>query len=258
MVLEDAYPVRENLAVMKRLLIAAALIAAPALGLATDPISQAGHNPFLLPVVSGGGASCGSDVFAEDNFTEASTGNISLESHTKTSGGTWVGSNGQNATNGLSLDRANDVVLSTSAGSNGAAAVISEAVTCYDYYTYMSARTGSTGSNRIGPMARFDLATGNGYWLRITGGGDVDVYVLAGGSATVELCSESIAALVGSFSTGTNYDLVLNVDGSTISATINDIPVCSVTDTTYTTGKPGIKITNTAPRGDNFEAAHLP
>jgi hypothetical protein len=200
-------------------------------------------------------AGCGSSEFANDTFTD---GTVNLDAHTKDSGGSWTNSNGLNLTNGLQIDGPNDVIRSTASASNGAAAVIDDTVTCYDYKVVMDARTGSTGTNRIGPLARFDLTTGDGYWLRTSGSGSVSLYILDGGSATTELCTATISSLLGSFSTSTMYTLRLEVDGSSLGAYINDTEVCTTTDTTYTAGKPGVKTTNTSPRGDNFVATYLP
>lgn len=203
--------------------------------------------------------SCGSSVIASDTFTEGSTGNIALNTHTKDSGGSWTTGGGSLGINDLSLDRTNDVVLSTASGSNGAGGVIDDSITCYNYKVEASMRTGSTGTNRIGVLARYDLASGNGYWLRITGSGTLDLYKDVGGSATVLLSSDTVTNIVGSFSSATNYDLRLDINGSQLTAYINStLAFPSVTDTSYTTGKPGIKITNTSPRGDGFVATYLP
>lgn len=204
------------------------------------------------------GSSCGSALIASDTFTESGTGNIALNAHTKTTGGTWVTGGGALGLNDLSLDRTNDLVLSTASATNGAGGVIDDTVSCYNYNVQMTARTGGTGSNRIGPMGRFDIATGNGYWLRITGGGSVELYELIANSADVQLCTDSVATLLGSFATSTNYTLLLEMNGTTLTASINSTQLCSVTNSTYSTGKPGVKITNTSPRGDNFSATFLP
>lgn len=221
-----------------------------------------GPNKGVFGVASsgggGGGGGCGSSEFANDTFTEAGTGNIDLDTHTKDSGGTWTNGAGQNGVNSLSLDRANDVFLSTASGTNGAGAVISDTVSCQNYTVEASVRTVSTGTNRIGVTARHDLAAGTGYWLRIAGNGDISLFTMVNGAATTELCDNTVATLVGSFSTGTNYDLGLSVNGTTISAEINGISLCSITDSTYSTGKPGLLITNTGPRGDNFTATYIP
>lgn len=209
--------------------------------------------PTTAPV-----SGCGSALIASDTFTEASTGNIALNTHTKTSGGSWTTGGGTSGINDLSLDRANDVALSTASGANGAGGVIDDSVGCYDYSIQSLVRTGGTGSNRVGVLGRYDLAAGNGYWLRITGGGELSLYEDVAGSAANLISSTTVAGVVGSFAVGTNYTLRLDMKGTQLLSYINDTQAFASTNATYTTGKPGIKITNTSSRADTFTSSFIP
>lgn len=206
---------------------------------------------------AGASSSAGcSGTFATDTFTEAAATEILLTAHTKDSGGGWT-ERADTVKDGYSvyLNGTNDVILSTTVVGGGALAAISDTLTCFDYSVEMTAQVGvAAGNHRIGLLMRYDPVTDTGYNFRIEGDGDADLYIRTGGGAGSKLADGTVA----SFNASTVYDLRCDVEGSQITCYVDDVEVVSATDGTYTTGNPGVFITNTGPRGFDFSAAYLP
>lgn len=195
-----------------------------------------------LPVAEESG--CGTGTFFSDTFTEGS--NVNLDAHTPDTGTGWTGTDAGNGV--LAIDAVNDHLRSTTGTGH---AVITDDVDCDDYTVTASARTGSTGSNRVGPLTRWDEPNDSGYEGRVTGSGNWEIRRVDNGSAT-ELTSGSVATLLGSFSVNTFYAIELRSEGSTHTIWINDTLADSVEDATYGSGKPGITVSGTNPRATSL------
>jgi hypothetical protein len=163
-----------------------------------------------------------------DTFTETST--VNLGSHTADSGHTWTGAN---TTDGTLKNNSTDDVGTTGASTNNFA-VVNVGAPSPNYYVECVAKTGGTGTDRVGVVARWDVAASNGYILRLRGStSDVELGVMTGGSIT-SLGTYTIP----SFSSSTNYTLRLKVSGTSIIASVNGTERISVTDSTYTGAMP--------------------
>ncbi len=240
-------------------MIARQLLTAFLVGLLGANNVMAGH--MTLPLgkprgIFGAAAAAGcSGAFATDSFTEGGFTNLELNLHTKDSGSGWTDPSFEPRR--VYIDQTNDNILSTTtAGGAGALAVVSDSITCFNYSVQMLGRTGSTTNNRIGVLGRFDATAGTGYEFRITGAGQAELRRWDSSSSQTVLASNAIAG----FSTATNYTLRMDLENSTgtIKCFIDGVMSSSSVSTTYTTGKPGLIMTNSNPRGDNFVATYYP
>ena len=111
-------------------------------------------------------------------------------------------------------------------------------------------------SDLAGPVVRFDSATGVGYYIRTDGGNFSERRIRRRGSGGTVVTIGTVNIVPK------NGDTVkLTIIGSTISAYVNGTLIDSVSDSTYTTGQPGLfyEWGNTgAILLDNFIAADVP
>lgn len=188
-------------------------------------------------------------VFFNDTFTEASTGDVALDTHVPETGTGWTGTDA-GAAGVLKLDRSNDDVKASTGTGHG---VISDSVPANNYEVSCSGRTGSTGSNRYGVILRWDEPGDNGYEGRIRGDGVWEIREVTAGVATV-LNSGNVSAVVGSFSVATNYTIMVRARGTSLKLFINGTLAGSATNGNWTGGSVGITCSGTAPRITSFSA----
>lgn len=108
------------------------------------------------------------------------------------------------------------------------------------------------GNSVVGVGVRFDTAgTGYGYEVEVYNNGDLTLYRVDGGS-----WAELDNTLGGSVSSGTA--ILLQFSGSTWIVKRNGTQQDTGTDSTYSSGRPGIFFLNDGPsQGDDFEGGDL-
>ncbi len=187
-----------------------------------------------------------------DTFTEAST--INLGSHTSDSGHSWSGTDTTNST--LQVNATDDAAQTIGTTTNNFA-VLNATPASADYHVECTGKTGATGSSdRFGVVARWDVASSNGYMLRVLGTGVLSLNSVTGGSTT-ELGTYTIP----SFSAATNYTIRLTVSGTTIEGSVAGVTQISVTNSAYSSvGKPGITLRSNgnSPRITSFSTSWDP
>jgi hypothetical protein len=91
---------------------------------------------------------------------------------------------------------------------------------------------------RVGAQKGFAPADINAYYLRVTNGGAWSILKNTTGGTVTTITSGSVAAL----GTNTWHTLTFDFQGSTLTATIDQKTVGSVTDTTYGSGQVGLGV----------------
>ena len=183
----------------------------------------------------GGGSSC---VPSQDTFTRGGTGDETLSDNPPESG-TWGGAN---ASSGLFvIDRANDVLKITTSGSfivTWADAIAGSSVT-----VYATGVTNNTSNRRVGVVAlTSDADTSAGYEARWDQAGKLDLR-----DAGVQIASTTMATVLGSFSSTTNYTIKLEISdiggaGQLLKVYVNDIEATELRsiNTAHTSGYGGV------------------
>ncbi len=143
-----------------------------------------------------------------------------------------------------------NTVVRTSTSTNSGAIWSADSFTD-DQYAQIALSDG--GANYTGAACRMD-GSGNGYAIRCTSNTSCRIQkVVAGtfdnfGGATGGVSVSDVA----------NKTLKITCEGTTITGYLDDVPFDSHTDSTYTSGNPGITVYNTWTKGaDNFEAGDL-
>jgi hypothetical protein len=116
---------------------------------------------------------------------------------------------------------------------------------------YAQVSIASTGSDSSGATCRMD-SSGNGYAAVCTNSTTCSLYLVTSGSRAYLQSSYVTVSDI------TNKTLKITCDGQVITGYLDGIAFDSKTDTTYTTGSPGLTVRNNWTKGvDNFEAGNL-
>jgi len=127
----------------------------------------------------------------------------------------------------------NNIRCDTSSGAYRKLRWAGAAMDSNNYYVEMPARSGSS-SIGIGPAARLAASSTVSYYAYMIFGGDSAYLIyINGGSETILDTGAAITA-------STNYTLRIEVDGTTIRGYLNGVLDCEATNSSLTSGPPGI------------------
>lgn len=150
-----------------------------------------------------------------------------LAGRTAIRGGDWV-LNGV-GTGGLSLDGSGSLAF----GSGDAYMMLDDADTEDDQVITCDCTIG--GSSYVAILGRHSQADMSGYWLQCTNGSTVQIIRRIAGAGAY------VAQSVGTVSAGT-HRLELRISGTTLTAFLDGVEVCSGTDATFASGQVGCNI----------------
>lgn len=165
-----------------------------------------------------------------------------------------LGANWETLTGSSELVIFSNIVRSDTAGPRSAAAVSTATASFTADHEAQCVFVALGSNDYAGPGVRMSAAGGTGYVLRSDGGN-------AGGRRIHRYDNNTITSIgLVNVPLIANDVVRLRASGSLISVYVNDVLIDSVTDTTYTTGQPGLFYdfqNNRATQLDNFYATDL-